>query len=112
MTSAAGSQPATVGGDPVGRPAGKACLVKMRVQLAERCGGDDGVDGGEGAAAVVRGVVDAAVGPLAGAGPLVGAAAVRSAGDGDLVWCAQAVQRAINVLEGARSALAAEEPDG
>ena len=80
----------------------------MRARLALRCGGVDGVDGVDGAAAVVRGAVDAAVGPLAGAGPLVDAVAVRSADDGDLVWCAQAVQRAINVLEGARSALAAE----
>ena len=88
-----------------GRPAGKACLGEMRERLALQCGG---VDGGEGAAAVVRGAVDAVVGPLAGAGPLVDAVAVRSADDGDLVWCAQAVQRAINVLEGARSALAAE----
>lgn len=91
-----------------GRPAGKACLAEMRARLALRCGGVDGVDGGEGAAAVVRGAVDAAVGPLTGAGPLVDAVAVRSTDDGDLVWCAQAVQRAINVLEGARSVLAAE----
>lgn len=82
----------------------------MRVQLAERCGGELGVDGGAdgGGGGVVRLAVDAAVGPLAGAGPLVDAAAVRSVGDEDLVWCAQAVQRAINVLEGSRSALAAE----
>ncbi len=46
--------------------------------------------------------------PLAGTGPLVSARAARSVDDGDLVWCAQAVQRAINVLEGARCALAAE----
>ena len=38
---------------------------------------------------------------------MVGEAA-RAAGDADLVWCAQVVQRAINVLEGARGALAAE----
>jgi hypothetical protein len=48
------------------------------------------------------------VAALAGAGPLFDAASVKSADDGELVWCAQAVQRAINVLEGARSALAAE----
>ena len=48
------------------------------------------------------------MGPLAGAGPLIDSSAARSVDDGDLVWCAQAVQRAINVLEGARSALAAE----
>ena len=39
---------------------------------------------------------------------MVDAAAIRFAGDEDLVWCAQAVQRAINVLEGARGALAVE----
>lgn len=89
-----------------GRPAGRACLAEMRARLAERCGGELGVDGGGGG--VVRWAVGAAVGPLADAGPLVDAATVRSADDEDLVWCAQAVQRAINVLEGARSALAAE----
>ncbi len=97
-----------------GRPAGKACLAEMRARLALRCGGDgsDGGDGGGdmdgGGGAVVRCAVDAAVGPLVGGDPLVDAAAVRSVGDEDLVWCAQAVQRAINVLEGSRSALAAE----
>ena len=107
MTSVARHRPAGAPHSMGGRPAGKACLAEMRARLALRCGGVGGVDGGEGAAAVVR-AVDAAVGPLAGAGPLVDAVAVRSADDGDLVWCAQAVQRAINVLEGARSVLAAE----
>ena len=47
------------------------------------------------------------VGPLL-EGPLVVGETARAADDVDLVWCAQAVQRAINVLEGARSVLAAE----
>ena len=85
-----------------GRPAGKACLAEIRARAVQQCGDDDGGGG------VVRGAVDAALGPLAGTGPLVNSTAVRSAGDEDLVWCAQAVQRAINVLEGARGALAAE----
>ena len=91
-----------------GRPAGKACLAEMRARLAQQCGGDGGGDVDGGGGAVVRCAVDAAVGPLVGGDPLVDAAAVRSVGDEDLVWCAQAVQRAINVLEGSRSALAAE----
>ena len=94
-----------------GRPAGKACLAEMRARLALRCGGDGSDGGGDvdgGGGAEVRCAVDAAVGPLVGGDPLVDAVAVRSVGDEDLVWCAQAVQRAINVLEGARSALAAE----
>ena len=91
-----------------GLPAGKACLAEMRARLAQQCGGDGGGDVDGGGGAVVRCAVDAAVGPLVGGDPLVDAAAVRSVGDEDLVWCAQAVQRAINVLEGSRSALAAE----
>ena len=47
------------------------------------------------------------VGPLL-EGPLVVGESARAADDADLVWCAQAVQRAINVLEGARSVLTAE----
>ena len=47
------------------------------------------------------------VGPLL-EGPLVVGETARAADDADLVWCAQAVQRAINVLEGARSVLTAE----
>ena len=82
---------------------GRVCLEEMRARLAQRCEGED-----RGTADGVRDAVDVAVGPLAGAGPLVDATAAQSVGDGDLVWCAQAVQRAINVLEGARCALAAE----
>ena len=78
------------------------CLTELRARLARRCEDDSG--GGD----VVRRAVESAVGPLAGAGPLVDATAARSADDGDLVWCAQAVQRAINMLEGARISLAAE----
>ena len=92
---------------------GGACLVELRARLARSCeAGGSGQGNGLGSdvsgAGSVRDAVDAAVGPLAGAGPLVGARAARSVDDRDLVWCAQAVQRAINVLEGARSALAAE----
>ena len=82
---------------------GRVCLEEMRARLAQRCEGED-----RGNADGVRDAVDVAVGPLAGAGPLVDATAAQSVDDGDLVWCAQAVQRAINVLEGARCALAAE----
>ena len=106
MTSVARHRSAGTRHSSGGRHGGKACLAEIRARLAQRCRGDDGGDdGGDDA---VRDAVDAAVGPLAGAVPLVDAAAVRSVDDGDLVWCAQAVQRAINVLEGARSALAAE----
>lgn len=94
-------------------PVGGACLAELRTRLARRCeadgGGDsNGMDSDDSGIRGVREAVDAAVGPLAGAGPLVSKAAVRSVDDGDLVWCAQAVQRAINVLEGARSALMTE----
>ena len=89
-----------------GLSVGGVCLVEMRARLARRCADDDG--GNSGDAGGLRNAVDAAVGPVARAGPLVDATAARSVVDGDLVWCAQAVQRAINVLEGARSALAAE----
>lgn len=41
-------------------------------------------------------------------GPLFGRDRLGDADDTDLVWCAQEVQRAINTLEGARSALAGE----
>ena len=76
-------------------------MAEMRARLVQRCGGEDGGDG------AVRGAVDAAVGPLLDGRLVVGEVA-RAADDADLVWCAQAVQRAINVLEGARGALAAE----
>ncbi len=102
MTSVARHRSAGTRHSSGGRHGGKACLAEIRARLAQQCGGDDSGDG------TVRDAVDAAVGPLAGAIPLVDTAAVRSVDDGDLVWCAQAVQRAINVLEGARSALAAE----
>ena len=98
------SRPSAVGsrGTP-GRPAvSGACLVELRARLVRRCKDDSG-DGN-----VVRRAVESAVGSVAGAGPLVDAKAVRSAHDEDLVWCAQSVQRAINMLEGARSSLAAE----
>ncbi len=81
---------------------GSVCMVELRARLARRCEDESG--GGN----VVRRAVESAVGSVAGAGPLVDAKAVRSAHDEDLVWCAQAVQRAINMLEGARSSLAAE----
>ena len=71
-------------------------MSELRAGLAQRC------ETGE-----VRDAVDAAVGPLL-ASPLVGGDAVRAADDGDLVWSAQQVQRALNALEGARVALAAE----
>ena len=89
-----------------GSSVGGVCLVEMRARLAKQCGDEDGGEGSD--AGGLRGAVDAAVGPLADAGPLVDTTAARLADDGDLVWSAQAVQRAINVLEGARSALAAE----
>ena len=89
-----------------GLSVGGVCLVEMRARLARRCADDDG--GNSGDAGGLRDAVDAVAGPVARAGPLVDATAARSVVDGDLVWCAQAVQRAINVLEGARSALAAE----
>ena len=72
-----------------------------------------GVHGGagEGAAGDVvgsaRDQMQAVVGPLLDGRLVVGETA-RAADDGDLVWCAQVVQRAINVLEGARGVLAAE----
>ena len=92
---------------------GGAYLVELRTRLARSCeaegsGDDNGLGSDVAGARSVRDAVDAAVSPLAGTGPLVGARAARSVDDGDLVWCAQAVQRAINVLEGVRSALAAE----
>ena len=77
-------------------------MVELRARLARRCEDESG--GGS----VVRRAIETAVGSVAGAGPLVDAKAVRSAHDEDLVWCAQSVQRAINMLEGARSSLAAE----
>ena len=77
-------------------------MVELRARLARRC--EDESSGGS----VVRRAIETAVGSVAGAGPLVDAKAVRSAHDEDLVWCAQSVQRAINMLEGARSSLAAE----
>lgn len=79
-----------------------ACLVELRARLARHCEDESG--GGS----VVRRAIETAVGSVAGAGPLVDAKAVRSAHDEDLVWCAQSVQRAINMLEGARSSLVAE----
>ena len=113
MTPAVRSRP--IGGRPhLSRSSvGDACLVELRTRLAQRCGGEDGghsngVDIDGTGSRDARDAVDAAVRPLAGAGPLVSKAAVRSVDDGDLVWCAQAVQRAINVLEGARSALMTE----
>ncbi len=81
---------------------GRVCMVELRARLARRCEDESG--GGS----VVRRAIETAVGSVAGAGPLVDAKAVRSAHDEDLVWCAQSVQRAINMLEGARSSLAAE----
>ena len=60
-----------------------------------------------GGAGGIRDGVGAVVGPLL-RGPLVAGETARAADDADLVWCAQAVQRAINALEGARSTLAAE----
>ena len=81
---------------------GSVCMVELRARLARRCEDESG--GGS----VVRRAIETAVGSVAGAGPLVDAKAVRSAHDEDLVWCAQSVQRAINMLEGARSSLAAE----
>ena len=78
------------------RPVAGVCLSEMRAGLAQRC------DTGE-----VRDAVGAVVGPLL-QGPLVGGEAVRAADDGDLVWSTQQVQRALNALEGARIALAAE----
>ncbi|WP_423919052.1 HNH endonuclease signature motif containing protein [Candidatus Poriferisodalis sp.] len=78
------------------RPVVSVCLSELRAGLAQRC------ETGE-----VRDSVDAVVGPLL-QGPLVGTEAVRATDDGDLVWSAQQVQRALNALEGARSALAAE----
>ncbi len=80
-----------------------AGLGVLRAKLVRRCLLADG--SGERA---VRDAVDAAVGPLTDAGPLVDVGAVQSASDQDLVWCTQAVQRALNMLEGARSALTAE----
>ncbi|WP_419554565.1 HNH endonuclease signature motif containing protein [Candidatus Poriferisodalis sp.] len=81
---------------PSRRPVESVCLSELRAGLAQRC------ETGE-----VCDAVDAAVGPLL-AGPLVGGDAVRAADDGDLVRSAQQVQRALNALEGARVALAAE----
>ena len=102
------SRRSLVGGRRVlpGSSVGGVCLVEMRARLAKQCGDEDGGEGSDPGG--LRGAVDAAVGPLADAGPLVDTTAARLADDGDLVWSAQAVQRAINVLEGARSALAAE----
>ncbi|WP_420438113.1 HNH endonuclease signature motif containing protein [Candidatus Poriferisodalis sp.] len=98
------SRPSEVGsrGTPRRPAVSGACLVELRARLVRRCKDDSG-DGN-----VVRRAVESAVGSVAGAGPLVDAKAVRSAHDEDLVWCAQSVQRAINMLEGARSSLAAE----
>ena len=109
-----------------GRPADDACLVELRTRLARRCGAEPaaaGVDdlcdapaaggvsesglGTVGGVDGIRNGVSAALGPLL-RGPLVAGETARSADDADLVWCAQAVQRAINALEGARSTLAAE----
>ena len=82
---------------------GGACLAELRSRLVLRCEAGRGGDSAFG----VRNGVDAAVAPLL-EGPLVRGDQVQTADDADLVWCAQAVQRAINVLEGARSALTAE----
>ncbi len=87
----------------VGRfPANGAGLAALRAELVQRCHTEDSSD------SAVREAVDAAVGRLANAGPLVDTGAVQSVSDQDLVWCTQSVQRAINMLEGARSALTAE----
>ncbi len=98
MVQSSLAHPKPPGGDPLvrARPTDGRCLLELRARLAHHC------DGGE-----VREGLDAVVGPLLG-GPLVDGDAARSVGDADLVWCAQAVQRAINALEGTRSALAAE----
>ena len=81
---------------PSRRPVVSVCLSELRAGLAQRCGAGE-----------VRDAVGAVVGPLL-QGPLVGGEAVRAADDGDLVWSTQQVQRALNALEGARIALAAE----
>ncbi len=81
---------------------GRACLAEMRARLAQRCEGE--VRGNAGG---VRDAVDAAVESLLD-GPLVSSDQAQTADDEDVVWCTQAVQRAINVLEGARSTLAGE----
>lgn len=81
---------------------GSVCMVELRARLARRC--EDESSGGS----AVRRAIETAAGSVVGAGPLVDAKAVRSAHDEDLVWCARSVQRAINMLEGARSSLAAE----
>lgn len=112
MTPAVSSRPVGSQRTPSRMSVGGTCLEEVRERLVRRCGGEDGGSGGSGGsggtADSVRDAVDAVAGPLADAGPLVDTAAARLADDGDLVWCAQAVQRAINVLEGARCALAAE----
>ena len=98
MVQSSFAHPKPPGGDPFvrARPTDGRCLSELRARLVHHC------DGGE-----VRDGLDAVVGPLLG-GPLVDGDAARSVGDADLVWCAQAVQRAINALEGTRGALAAE----
>lgn len=109
MTPDVGSRPVGSKRTPSRLSVGGTCLEALRERLVRRCGGEDGGSGGSGGTTEsVRDAVDAVAGPLAGAGPLVDTTAARLADDEDLVWCAQAVQRAINVLEGARCALVAE----
>ncbi len=98
VTAMASSTHEIIGGSqrPSRRPVESVCLPELRGRLAQRCGAGE-----------VRDAVGAVVGPLL-QGPLVGGEAVRAAGDGDLVWSTQQVQRALNALEGARIALAAE----
>ncbi len=102
MTSASPQLAAGSRQNPRRPSVGSVCMVELRARLARRC--EDESRGGS----VVRRAIETAVGSVASAGPLVDAKAVRSAHDEDLVWCAQSVQRAINMLEGARSSLAAE----
>ncbi len=79
-----------------------ADLGALRVKLVQSCLLE------QSSSSTVRNAVDAAISPLADAGPLVDTGAVQSVSDQDLVWCTQSVQRAINMLEGARSTLTAE----
>ena len=63
-----------------------AGLAALRAELVQRCHREDSSD------RAVREAVDAAVGRLANAGPLVDTGAVQSVSDQDLVWCTQSVQ--------------------
>ena len=98
VTAMASSTREITGGSrrPSRRPVVSLCLSELRAGLAQRC------DTGE-----VRDAVGAVVGPLLQS-PLIGGETVRAADDGDLMRSAQQVQRALNALEGARIALAAE----